>query len=172
MNGFARGEVDGKGRTARVCGNVDALSDERFKVHLDAGLSRIPEHFVAELLCVKIGAQVAVQTCKNIQIEGCGSSSSIIVGGQQRGFGLVLARYQVGAEQQRIAGQQLRTKIAQNLTRTLRREVADAGAYVKRQRARVRQPIQRKRLASVISDLTAHGNPGNILQDVLASLCQ
>src|ERR1700730_17778722 len=83
MNSFARVKVDGKGRAAGVCGNVDTLIRARFKMHLDAGFSGIPEHFVAEVLRVEVGAKVAVQARENIQVEGGGSSSSIIVGSQQ-----------------------------------------------------------------------------------------
>ena len=81
-----------------MCRNVDALSGKRFEVHLDAGLGRIPEHLVPELLQVKIGAKVAIQPSENIQVEGGGGSGSIIVGGQQHRLGLVPARFQVGAQ--------------------------------------------------------------------------
>ncbi len=90
MDSFASGEVDGKCRPARVCRNMDALSGERFEMHLNAGCSGIPEHFVTKLLRVEIGAQVAVQTCKDIQVEGGSGSGRIIVGGEQGRLGLVL----------------------------------------------------------------------------------
>ena len=151
---------------------MDTLSGKRFEVHLDAGLRGIPEHLVTEFLHVKIGAKVAVQPGENIQIEGGGSSCGIIVSGQQGSFGLVLTRYKVGAQQQRIAWQQLRAKIAQNLTRGLRREVADAGTDVKRQSPGVEQAIQWKRFAGVIGHLTTNGDAGNVLEDVLRSLSQ
>ena len=62
---------------------------------------------MAEFVSVEVGAQVAIQASKHVQVEGGGGSGSIIVGGEQGGFRLVFARYEVRAQQKRIAGEQL-----------------------------------------------------------------
>src|SRR5258707_5505442 len=141
-------------------------------MHLDARGTGIPEHLVAELLRVEVRAQIAVQTSEDIQVEGGGGSGGVIVSGEQSGFGLVLAGYEVGAEEQRVAGQQLRAQVAENLRRVLWREVADAGANVQGQSPGVGQPVERERLAGVIGHLTTHGDAGDVPEDIVTGLCK
>src|SRR5258708_33428701 len=61
VDGLAGGEVEGKVRSTTVCGDVDALRDERFEVHLDAGFGGVPDDLVAEGGGVEVGAEVAVE---------------------------------------------------------------------------------------------------------------
>src|SRR5579871_6902967 len=72
--GFAGGEVQGEGWASGVGGNVNALGSEGFQVHLDARFGGIPDGNVAEGICIEVGAEVAVEACEDIEVEGGGGA--------------------------------------------------------------------------------------------------
>src|ERR1700733_2955933 len=88
VDGFAGGEVDGEGWAGRVRGDVDALGGQGFEVHLDARLGGVPDGFVAEVLDVEVGAEVAVEAGEDVEVEGGGGAGGVVVGGEEGGFGL------------------------------------------------------------------------------------
>ena len=114
MNGFAGSEVDRESSPGIGGGNLYSLRNQRLKVHLNAGRGSFPEHLVAEVLDVEVGAEVAIQAGEHVQIECGGGSCGIVIGGQQRRFGLVRTGAKVRAQQQRVARQKLRAEITQD----------------------------------------------------------
>jgi len=75
-----------------------------FEVHLDAGVYRVPEGLVGEGIQVKVCAEVAVETMKNIEIEGGGGSGGIVIGGQKCGLTFIRTGAEVGAKQELVSG--------------------------------------------------------------------
>src|SRR6202161_3449483 len=79
VDGFTGGEVEGKGGARDVHGDVDALVGEGFEVHLDAGLGGVPEDLVAEGFGVEVGAEVAVESGEDVEVEGgCGTGVVVV----------------------------------------------------------------------------------------------
>ncbi len=64
----------------------------------------VPARFVLELAQLEIAAQLAVDAAEQIEIESAGDAGGIVVGHQHA----VAFLYQVGADQQRVAGKEAR----------------------------------------------------------------
>ena len=172
MDGFAEGEVEGEGWAGSVGGDVDALGDEGFEVHLDAGLDGVPEDLVAEGISVEVGAKVAVEAGEDVEVEGGGGAGGVVVGGEEGSFGFVRVRLsagaEVGAEEEGIAGEELGAEVAEDVARVFGGEVADAGADVEGQGAGVGKPVEGEGLAGVVGYLDADGDTGEVGEDVFA----
>ena len=69
---------------------LDALGSQRFEVHLDAGFGSGSRALYGGSFPVEVGAEFAVEPGEHVQVEGSGGSGRVVVGGQQRRFGLVL----------------------------------------------------------------------------------
>jgi len=155
---------------------VDALCGKGFEVHLDAGLGGIPASTVAEVFDVEVCAEVAVEAGEDVEVEGSGGSSCVVVGGEQRGNGLIgvgaAAGCEIGAKKQGVAGEKLSAQVAEDISCVLGGEVADAGTDVERQGAGVGEAIEGEGLAGVISYLNADGDAGDAADDVVGSLSE
>src|SRR6266851_395985 len=168
VDGLAGGEVKGKFRATTVCGDVDALGDERFEVHLDAGFGGVPDDLVAEGGGVEVGAEVAVEAGEDVEVEGGGGACGVIVGGEEGGLALVAAGNEVGAEQKFVAGEELGAEVAEDLGCVAGGEVADAGADVEGEGAGIGETVEGQTLAGVVGDLNADNNARDVGADVLA----
>ena len=107
VDGLALCEGQGEGWPGGVCGDVDALGDCRFEVHLDAGLDVVPEGLLAEGGGVEVGSEIAVETVEDVAVEGGGSAGGVVVGGEEGGLVFVGAGAEIGAKQKNVAGQEL-----------------------------------------------------------------
>src|SRR6266851_7233637 len=166
VDGLAGGEVEGKFRATTVCGDVDALGDERFEVHLDAGFGGVPDDLVAEGGGVEVGAEVLVEAGEDVEVEGGGDACGIVVGGQECGFVFVAAGAEVGSEQKDVAGEELGAEVAEDIGCVAGGEVADAGADVEGEGAGVGETVEGQTLAGVVGDLNADNNARDVGADV------
>jgi len=78
-------------------------------VHLDAGLGGIPASTVAEVFDVEVCSEVAVEAGEDVEVESGGGSCGVVIGSEERGYGLVgvgsAVRCEIGAKEQGVAGQ-------------------------------------------------------------------
>ena len=169
VNGFAGWEVEGDGWAGGVCGDVDLLWDEGFEVHLYAGVLGVPAGAVGEAGGVEVRAEIAVETGKDVAVEGGGDAGGIVVGGEEGGDGLVGAGGEVRAEEEGVAGAELGAEVAEEIGGLPRGEVADGGADVEGEGegvavARVGAGEGEGR-GGVVGDLRADGDAGDVRFD-------
>ncbi len=140
-------------------------------MHLDAGSGWVPTSTVAEVVGVEVGAEVAVETCEDVEVEGGGGSGCVVVGSEKHGFGLVgvgaTVRGEIRAEKQSIAGEELGAEVAEDVSCVFGGEVADAGADVEGQGAGVGEAVERQGFAGVVGYLDADGDAGDVAEDVV-----
>ena len=117
VDGLSRCEVKGEGRACGVGWNVDALGDEGFEVHFDAGLGGVPDGLVAKGGGVEVCAEVAIEASEDVEVEGGGGAGGVVVGGEDGGFVFTTARSEVGAEEELVAGEELSSEVAENVAR-------------------------------------------------------
>src|SRR5215467_14292343 len=94
MDGLASGKVN----SLRRFGDGHVLRPATAQVHLDTSVFLVIQGEMGKGWYVKIGAQLAVYTVQEVQIEGGGHSLSIIVGRQEQRQGF----FQVNAKQEAI----------------------------------------------------------------------
>ena len=124
VDGFELGEGD------LAAGYVDGLGVEAFKMHFDAALVGVPAGAVNEAFEVEVGVEVAVEAAQDVEVEGCGDTFCVVVGGEDGGYGLVGAGREVGTEEKGVAGLEVGAEAAEDGVSFLGRKVADAGTDV------------------------------------------
>src|SRR4051812_9334379 len=94
---------------------------------------------------IKIRAELSIEAMQQVQIERRGNPRCVVV----RPHESRLIFYQIRSQQQPIARPELRPQITKNRASLLGQEVADARAYVHRERASV-EPFEPRRIGDVV----------------------
>src|SRR5579863_4969431 len=120
VDGLIRAEMNAEPES----GDGDALGAAADKMHFNARGSAVPDGTMLECFEIELGAELAVQPLKQIQIEGCGDAFGVVVSGDERGY--ILA--QIDAEQESVAGIEMRANAPQKSGGVGGLKVADARA--------------------------------------------
>ncbi len=170
VDGLAGGEVEGEGGAGGVGGDVHLLLDQRFEVHLDAGLGDVPAGDVAETGGLEVGVEVAVEAGEDVAVEGGGDSLGVVVGVEEGGDRFVGAGGQVGAEEEGVAGVELGAEVGEDALGFGGGEVADAGADVEGQDLVVGGALEGDGVGDVVGDLGVDVDAGDRLLEGLSLL--
>jgi len=122
-DGFSSDQIEGS--TGRGDGN--RLVDTGLEMHFDAAGGFIENGDVLELGNVEIGANFAIETSEDIEIEGSGDADGVIVGSDERGDGL----HKIRAEEERIAGAKSFANAGKKIDASRAIEIADGAAEEK-----------------------------------------
>jgi hypothetical protein len=106
------------------CRDVHDLFGGRAEPHLHPLVPLVPHGDMVERVEVEVRAELGVEHREHVLVERRGHPGGVVVGGHQGGWVL----HQVGAQQERVPGPQLRADPRQERPAFLRHHVPDRGA--------------------------------------------
>src|SRR5262249_50670871 len=104
--------------------HLHPLRVERAQVHLDAPVFPAVSRFVGKRAQIEVAIEFAIDAGQQVEVKAGGDERRIVIGADHA----TLFFFQVGSEQQSVAGKQTATDVDQEALRFVARKISDRAA--------------------------------------------